>query len=162
MSGVRGIIIGEAPGPRQPEWSVFSGPSGDRLTRLIGREWREVLLGANLLDYYPGSAPGGSAFPAREARAAARMMMRTCPWVEEGRLVLLAGKRVAGAFGIPASLCAYFAEHDLGTWSEHGVYRRIGVVVIPHPSGRSRWWNDPANSRRASRWMRRRLNPNGS
>lgn len=58
---------------------------------------------------------------------------------EEFSLVLLAGKRVVDAFG--AELLGTMAECCGSTVDLGGV----GGVMLPHPSGLSRWWNDPAN-----------------
>lgn len=54
--------------------------------------------------------------------------------------------RVARAFRVPATSCYYFARHRRG---------RAWWCVFPHPSGVNRWWNDPDNTRRAERYLRR-------
>ena len=61
---------------------------------------------------------------------------------DRGRQVLLAGRGVAGAFGV---------DLPFFLWAEE---RGMMVAVVPHPSGVSRWWNDPANERRARRFLR--------
>jgi hypothetical protein len=93
----------------------------------------------NLIKRWPGPSASrnkGDAFPLeRAARAAARLELGDGP-------VILLGKGVAGAFG---------ARADFFEWFE---LRGRRAVVIPHPSGVSRWWNEPANRRRASRFIR--------
>jgi uracil-DNA glycosylase len=154
-----GIIVGEAPGPGQPDGSVFTGPSGDRLTRLLGRPWRRCLVGYNLLGNRQRLGPGGSEFPAREAAAAARVLADASPWFGGGRAVLLAGKRVAAAFGLREPEYFRVERIRIDRWTSGGGAdmweRSVVAVVVPHPSGRCRWWNDPRNRRRASRWFRR-------
>lgn len=153
------MIVGEAPGPRQEEHAVFTGPSGARLTRLLGRPWTDVMLGVNLLGARQRLSRGGSEFSVREAAAAARMMMLCSPWFShrsDGKVIVLAGKRVASAFGIDPRQVSYFATHQVCWRSSSGglIHDFRQVIVIPHPSGRCRWWNDPSNRRVAGRWFR--------
>lgn len=118
----------------------MDGPSGRRLERLLGIEEGQLHRAArvvNLIPWWPGpSASGkGDRFPSSSARlAASRVRLRGT--------VLLAGRGVARAFGVRAP----FFE-----WARVGPAR---VAVIPHPSGVSRWWNEPANLERAERFMR--------
>lgn len=112
----------------------------------------------NLLQEYPGKARGGSAFPMDRARERAGLFVRNLekPAIVtvEGRefhafatrrftkpdLVLLAGWRVARAFGIQHGTKEYFVV-------DHECDRMGGLptVVVPHPSGINRWWNDAGN-----------------
>lgn len=50
---------------------------------------------------------------------------------------ILAGRRVCGAFGL--------ARSRLPTLSQDG-----SLLCLPHPSGRSRCWNDPETARRCA------------
>lgn len=65
-----------------------------------------------------------------------------------GRRVILLGSRVARAFGY----------QDLELFDVIRAYSDPGgpmeVVRAPHPSGRSHWWNDPANVERAAEFWR--------
>lgn len=92
----------------------------------------------NLLRRWPGDQGKGDAFPIARARRAAGKF-------KPAGVVLLAGKRVAEAFG---ERRAYFEWFDL---------RGARAAVIPHPSGISHWWNEPANVARAAAFMRRAL-----
>jgi hypothetical protein len=56
--------------------------------------------------------------------------------------VLLAGHRVAAAFGVREGYLREF------------VLQGVPAAVVPHPSGVNRWWNDPANVARASAFLR--------
>jgi uracil-DNA glycosylase len=133
-------IVGEAPSMRTSR--PFAGRSGERLAELSGLASLEALRDrfrlVNLLGHWPGpDASGkGSAFPMQEARSAAATLR-----LPSGSL--LCGRRVAAAFGLAAA--PYFAWCDVDG-------RR--VAVIPHPSGVSRWWNDPENVARARAFLR--------
>ena len=62
------------------------------------------------------------------------------------RLILL-GREVAGAFGV-----RYPSFEFAEPWNGRGGVR---AASIPHPSGRNRFWNDPARTDYAARFMRR-------
>lgn len=134
----RPIIVGEAP-PRGGEGRpAFSGYAGRRLAALAGvAELSDAFDAVNILDEWPGPQGKGSAFPdALAARAAMRLR-----GLLEGRLVIVAGRRAARALGLRAG---YLEPVDAG-W--------CAAAVLPHPSGVNRWWNDPANRRRASAFL---------
>lgn len=141
---MRTCIVGEAPGangdPSRPLAAKPGTGAGARLCRIAGMS-HDVLSRCftlrNLLDAFPGRTRGkGAAFPMKEARAAADAFE-----VEEDLLVLL-GRRVGAAFGVSAG---YFKFVDRGG-------RRL--VVVPHPSGVNRWYNDEENRRRARKFFR--------
>lgn len=126
---LRPLVVGEA--PSRTSKAPLDGSSGRRLASLAGVPHGELAARfelANLLDRWPGRGSGsGAAFPSAEARAAAASME------VEGRKVVLLGKRVASAFGVVAGLLSV-VRHRGGE-----------VLVLPHPSGASRWWNSPGN-----------------
>jgi hypothetical protein len=94
----------------------------------------------NVLRAYPGpEGDKGDAFPLDEARRASARLYRRL----KGRRVLVAGKRVAAAFGMRAEYLEW-VDHEAG----------FEAVVIPHPSGVNRWWNEPKNRRRFRRFAR--------
>lgn len=121
----------------------------------------------NLLECYPGIQEHGSRFPREEGRLAALFLVeglvhpdpspgwrrrfasttssRQAP-ASKPSFLLLAGKRVAGAFGIRR--VDYLDEaHYVGVTG-------LPAVVVPHPSGVNRWWNDPANRERLACYLR--------
>ena len=134
----RPMLVGQAPARTTEGRGAFEGPSGVRLAGMLGVTLRELLGAAdrvNLLDHYPGAhptAPSGDAFPVDEGRVAAAALM---PGLA-GRDVLLAGRAVASCFRVAAP---YFE------WREHEA--GFSACVIPHPSGASRYWNDPTRRR---------------
>lgn len=142
------MIVGQAPGPRTDPRRPLDGPSGRRLERLAGLPPGALPARAevvNLLRRWPGRSSGnGDAFPAAEAGAAARRLLRRL----RGRTVVLLGLGVARAFSARAE---WFAWQRL----PGGVL----AAVAPHPSGVNHWWNDAGNVRRAARFFKRLLRP---
>lgn len=145
---MRPVLIGQAPARTTEGREAFDGPSGERLAGILGVHLRDLLASVdrvNLLDHYPGAHPtssSGDAFPLAEARAAARAM---APMLA-GRRVLLAGRGVAVCF---AEGSRRLRTHVLPMfeWVEHDA--GFCCCIIPHPSGASRFWNDPTRRRAA-------------
>lgn len=144
----RTLLIGQAPGPRtDPELPLYPIPStstGGRLARLMGlRRWEYLSLfdRMNLLPYHPGRHRRDDKFPMVPARLAARVLLPLLA----GRRVVLVGRGVAKAFGVGSEF------HEWGTLrvgKPCAVTRCRGtavVAVVPHPSGRNYWYNDPSN-----------------
>lgn len=140
---MRPLIIGEAPArtgdPRRP----LLGRSGSRLAKLCGldlQDYARRFARANVLEQWPGRLTKGDAFDLPTARLRACVLRRR---FVGGRLVVLLGRRTALAFGLR---CAYLQPERVAC---------ANVVVLPHPSGINRWWNEPENVRRASSFLRR-------
>lgn len=135
MSGL--LIVGEASrGPSKP----FTGRTGARIAEALGTPFlaREADL-VNLLPSWPGrNGAKGDAFPVEPARAAAEMLLAVSPHP----VVVLCGRRVAGAFGL--------GKADWLSWTVKGG-RFLGL--LPHPSGVVLWWNDPENRAAAAAFM---------
>lgn len=134
-------IVGEAPG--RNESGIALGrldQSGSRLARAMGvADVRDVARVINLLGFWPGPSGKGSVAPRAAMREAAAALMPDL----RGDVILL-GRRVAAAFGIPGQPFLRTAR-----------YARCSLTVVPHPSGVNYWWNDDANTRRARRTLRR-------
>ena len=168
------LIVGEAPA-RTSELPL-DGRSGRRLERLAGigeGELAEWFALGNLLPAWlgnrerrtgPHSAPG-DLFDAAQAREAWRSLL-------EGELaefdyVLLLGGRVravAGLAELPWFRWVGYAGDvppHFGFWSEEPVLLGEPIApafqlsAMPHPSGASHFWNDPANHARAQTFMHR-------
>ncbi len=142
------IIVGEAPGRgragRPAAGKVPAafglGPSAGRLARLAGLGDSASLHRAFTVVNLVGQPVAGFRWPAEEARHVATVLSQS---VDGGRFVLC-GRRVAAAFGLRPGV-PYFE------W-----VRRPGfaAAVVPHPSGKNRWWNERRNLARAKRFFR--------
>ncbi len=95
----------------------------------------------NLLPDFPGKHKRDDKFPMTQARFAATVLR---PMLG-GRMVVLIGRNVAQAFGI---------ELPFHEWADVHVRRRCPVqrngytaklAIVPHPSGRNHWYNEPKN-----------------
>lgn len=130
------LLIGPAPGRRFQGQPFVGAGSGNRIDQLVG-PFRIVLERENLVPIYVGGTGTGDAFPLAYARRVASMMDLS------GRpFIILAGVNVARAFGV---------EPTFLTWQ---TLRGVPAAVIPHPSGRNRWWNDQAKTERVREFLR--------
>lgn len=146
------LLVGQAPSASA---QGVLGASGARLAKLAGlglEEYAARFARANLLDAWPGPAGrlgGGDAFDLADARAAWRDLL---PHVH-GRPVVLLGRHVARAAGLAD---APWWEWAALSWRpRRRGWLRAQVAVVPHPSGVSRWWNDPDGVLRAAAWWSR-------
>jgi hypothetical protein len=142
--------------------------SGKKLAELMGvADMTKAFACVNLVDRWPGVTSRGGAHPNGLARRAAGALWLSLP--AEARLVFV-GRRVGEAFD------PYFDESPFFSWERlyitqlpgsvvtergHGALQvvsdaRVGrdVVLVPHPSGMNRWWNDPKNRAKAARFFR--------
>jgi len=140
----RALIVGESPNSGRER--ALDGPSGRRLAYLLGlsdvEHLDDLVECANLLtDDEVEVGAADMRMDLIHARAAALPARR--------RVVIVCGRTAAAGFGLED---APFFE-----WREVG---RAAVVVVPHPSGRNRWWDEEENSALAARslgWIGRRL-----
>lgn len=136
---MRVLLVGEAPNStirrlRRPA-EALTGAAGRRLAAAAGIPFSpDYLRRTERLNLLPEWPPG--AWPIVEARLAAAEVDLT------GRTAILCGYNVARSFvGFSAALFE---------WVD---YRGGRVAFVPHPSGRNRWWNDPANRARAAAFL---------
>jgi hypothetical protein len=151
---MRPLLIGQAPGPNtDPDFPLFpvpAGSTGGRLQALMditrGRYLKDFDR-VNVLRHFPGKYEDGDKFPLTKARVAADAMRTFLA----GRVVIFVGRQTATAFGLDPE----WAWH---TWRDIHVKRRCAVqhnhtlaraAVVPHPSGRSRWYNEEGNRAQA-------------
>lgn len=145
------LILGEAPGRPaimgDPPMPPLSSKVGVMLCDLAGLDRTYDALTAqfdckNLLEYWPGANGKGSAFPMDEAYQAA--WARLDEW--RGRVIVLLGARLRKVF--------YDGEqpkfYEWIEWEESSAM----IVAIPHPSGLTRNYNDPAERERAGRVLK--------
>jgi uracil-DNA glycosylase len=127
---VKPLVVGLAP-TRDDGTAPFAGPgSGTRLARLLGREsWRDVPDVADVVNLSP--VPVAGRLPAAEGRLLATRLD------VHGRVVVACGRTVAAALGVVEAV----------SWGTAVVAGGALVLVIPHPSGRARPYNDPILAR---------------
>lgn len=140
------LLIGEAPSRKSDPKKPFQGASGRRLARMAGLDSEEDLPTrfrmTNVLGRWPGTGNAGekgSRFPIARAKRAARR-------IELLGVVILAGRRVAKAFGMAEA--PYFRWYAT---DRHGPCR---IAVIPHPSGCNQFYNVPANREKVAAFLR--------
>ncbi len=150
VAGIQGLrklmLLGQAPGRHSDAAGVpFSGPSG----RMIERWLRQAGFaeGALRRDIYltsvtrcdPGKARGGAGdrVPSPPERALCAHWWRTELALVRPRVLLLCGRLAIEQFYAPRPL-----EELVGSWRREG---EIWLLPLPHPSGVSRWLNDPAH-----------------
>lgn len=119
--------------PRYALWPEPPNSSGGRLMRILGHtfeEYVETYERRNLLQLGVGEC-----WPAERARQAAALLLSGGP--ADGDALVLCGQKVAAAFRVLYELERLPTFVSLAR--EAG---RIPAVVIPHPSGLNRVWND--------------------
>jgi uracil-DNA glycosylase len=156
--GQRIVLVGQAPGPVEAEvGQPFSGRAGRQLMRWLERagfadeaEARRRIYFISATTCFPGRRPDG----AGDRRPTPREVEACAPWREgvlrllEPRLVLPVGALGLSLYlpGMPLDAAVGRAFHPDG--SEAGAAEpppRAGrlLLPLPHPSGQSRWLNDP-------------------
>lgn len=142
------LLIGQAPGPNTnpdaPLWPKPLSSTGGRLMELMGLgkvAYLRTFDRTNLLHTHPGQWEDKDRFPRVHARVAAQAMRPLL----RGRPVIYVGRAVAEAFG--------HRELAFHTWDRCGQWR-YRHAVIPHPSGRNRWYNAEANRLEAQAFWR--------
>ncbi len=165
------LLLGQAPGNYArytAKYALFPWPrgcAGYRLQKMMG-----VYLGtymrtfdrANLLDDFPGHDNGGDKFPIHAAMEAAGKMAPSLV----NRDVVMVGRDVARAFSVGdapwfewRTLSVPLGEDDVQRLLPGAKLVGLPVVdlfkfvVVPHTSGRNRWWNDPDNKERGRTFL---------
>lgn len=134
---MRLVIVGIDPGrnssgPLDPDF-----PSGLKLASMMGVSADEFRDQTDRINLYPAAS-----ISLVDPDAAANLLP-----ILRGRRVLLLGRRVSTALG---------GNQDWMKWSVTGEFVSAS---IPHPSGLSRWWNDPTNSSSAKEFLSNILRP---
>jgi uracil-DNA glycosylase len=143
------FLVGQAPGPVERESRrPFSGRAGKELDRWMVRagfaspeEFRRLTYIAALMRCFPGRnrAGNGDLKPPPAAVANCAHWLDAELRILRPKVLILVGRLAIARFLGPGRL-------------EDRVGRRFGerpvMVPLPHPSGQSRWLNDPANRER--------------
>lgn len=137
------LLVGEAPGPNGDPEKPLEGRPAMRLakcmdfaeeisfdSKIAAARLRDLFDVRNLIDRPMERVEGskGTEWPEDEARRAALQLGLL---VEREQPVVLLGKRVAKAFGLNSDFFAWTPDQKLAP-----------MVVIPHPSGIVRLWNE--------------------
>ncbi len=145
------FLVGQAPGPVERESRrPFSGRAGKELDRWMVRagfaspeEFRRLTYIAALMRCFPGRNRAGNG----DLKPPPAAVANCAHWLDaelrllKPNVLILVGQLAIARFLGPGPL-------------EDRVGRRFGerpvMVPLPHPSGQSRWLNDPANRDRLS------------
>jgi uracil-DNA glycosylase len=151
-AGAPFFLVGQAPGPVEIEQGrPFAGRAGREMARWMERagfasdeEFRRLTYLAPVMRCFPGRMPSG-----RGDRPPPPRALRNCASWLDAELALMRPRVL-----IPVGQLAI--RRFLGPGSlEERVGRTFGteplVIPLPHPSGQSRWLNDPANRDRLAR-----------
>lgn len=147
------MIVGQAPGARGHRNGVpWSGSSGDLLRTWFDRagyppaEFLDAWYFTSLTKCFPGKVAGG-----KGDRAPSAAERKLCaPWLA-GELDLVRPKlivtlgRLAAAELVPGARRLTLGDLVGTVWSVDLGWGEIPLVPLPHPSGVSRWRNEPAN-----------------
>lgn len=127
------LLVGELnPYGADPEFALYPLPvhaSGARLQEILGLSNRDYLHGHDRVNLCTGS------WSAKKGREQARELLEAR---EPGTGVVLLGSKVAHAAELP---------YPGGVL--HVTARQLHVLVLPHPSGLNRVWNNPDAARDA-------------
>lgn len=141
-SPVSGLVVGENPGPNtHPDLPLFPWPDTSSAGRLMAMseltpsEYLGGLYRRNLVDDHEWSW--------QDAKSKAREIVTALFDLDRDLRVVLCGAKVAKCFGLPADF-----------WQPVKLDTRQTAVVVPHPSGMNRIYNDRACRARTRGWMR--------
>ncbi|MEA2662112.1 MAG: uracil-DNA glycosylase [Chloroflexota bacterium] len=150
------MIVGQAPGiveltTRTP----FSGRAGAELRRWLARAGiaeADLPYRTSITKCFPGKAPAGSG----DRRPSPPEIALCAPWLEaelalvQPEIILLVGTLAIARLWGPGALSAL-----VGRSTRSPAFGGALLIPLPHPSGASRWLNDPANRARLDRALRR-------
>ncbi|HET9014846.1 MAG TPA: uracil-DNA glycosylase family protein [Thermomicrobiaceae bacterium] len=140
------MVVGQAPAVRRDEHPLpYSGASGRLLRRWLARAGfpddalHERCYLTSLTKCFPGSSAGGKGDRAPTAREVAlcRPNLERELALVRPEVILALGRLAAARFAGQRPL-----DELVGNVFEH---EGAVVIPLPHPSGVSRWLNDPAN-----------------
>ena len=148
-AGQRAYLYGQAPGvvegaERRP-WRGRAGQTLRRWLELDEEAFYRTFYCASVTRCYPGRSPSGSG-----DRVPAPRERELCSFWFEQELRLLRPELIVavGGLAIRRLVPGRSLGECIGSAFEHG---DAAVVPLPHPSGVSRWPNDPANRVRLDR-----------
>ncbi len=155
-AGQRILVVGQAPGPVEHDQSrPFAGRAGRQLMRWLVRagfrdedDVRERVYMTAMTTCFPGRRPDG----AGDRRPSAAEVALCAPWLD-GVIAILGPRLIIpiGSLALERFLPGQRLDDVIGAaytaagMPISGTPRAAPVLVpLPHPSGQSRWLNDPA------------------
>jgi uracil-DNA glycosylase family 4 len=147
--GQRAYILGQAPGAVEAEerrpWRGRAGQTLRRWLDMDEEEFYATFYCASVTRCYPGRAPGGGG-----DRTPAAREQELCAFWRDWELELLRPGLIVAVGGLAAKRLLGLSRLDacIGERFELG---EAAVVPLPHPSGVSRWLNEPANRARVEK-----------
>jgi uracil-DNA glycosylase len=145
-TGQRAYIHGQAPGALEGEQRLpWRGRAGRTLRRWLDvdeDEFYATFYCASVTRCYPGKSPSGSG-----DRTPTPREQELCSFWREWELRLIQPELILAVGGLSARRLlgvTSLAEHIGHRFELHGAV----TIPLPHPSGTSRWLNDPENRQR--------------
>lgn len=152
----RVMIVGQAPGSRAHVTGIpWSGRSGEILRGWLegagfpAKKWRETWYLTSLTKCFPGKATQGKGdrAPSRAEIALCNDHLEMEMALVRPEIIVTLGKMAASRI-IPGANRRALADL-VGTVADVELAHGMTIVIpLPHPSGVSRWLNDPANRAR--------------
>jgi uracil-DNA glycosylase family 4 len=145
-AGQQAYILGQAPGVVEGEQKrPWRGRAGQTLRRWLGLdedEFYETFYCASVTRCYPGRAEAGGG-----DRTPTPREQELCSFWREWELQLLRPRLIVpvGGLAIRRLLGVASLDASVGRRFDHG---DAAAIPLPHPSGVSRWMNEPSNQRR--------------
>ena len=149
----RGMLIGQAPGPRALQSGLpWSGPAGKLLRTWFARagydpeRFLDDWYFTAITRCFPGKAATGPGdrVPSAPERALCRPHLDAEIALVRPKVVITLGRLAADTF-IPGAKRLALRELIGEVYPVDLGYGSIPFVPLPHPSGVGRWLNDPAN-----------------
>jgi uracil-DNA glycosylase len=144
--GQRAYMLGQAPGVVEGEerrpWRGRAGQTLRRWLSLDEEAFYATFYCASVTRCYPGRAPGGGGDRTPTARE-----QELCSFWREWELRLLRPRLIVPVGGLAARRLLDIKSLD-ACIGERFEYGEAVAIPLPHPSGVSRWLNDPQNQAR--------------
>lgn len=142
FSPVRGLVVGQNPGPNtHPDLPLFPWPDTSSAGRLV--EISGLTPGQYLGGLYRRNLVDAHLWRKSRARRRARSILTALFDMPKSLRVVLCGVKVMRAFDLREE-----------PWKLFCLESRQACVVVPHPSGLNRVYNDEEARLRTRAWMR--------
>lgn len=154
---VRPVLLGEAPSPGGDPNQPLGGRIGARLCRLMGWDFDDE----DPFDILSVRFEPMNVFRTAEDADPWDQRVASAEWVNylQGRARARAIPFVLVVFGRRAATAVGARDRPFFEWMNGQLY---DSVILPHPSGRNRAWNDPATGARVREALATALRKAGS